>query len=279
MPLSVGLARLLRYMRSRTSWGGEGERRLSVLAQFSLCRDRVLLSSAEHGGKGARAGIHAVDPMGVEGRGPDNHPKNPHRRRVHANAALSVLSTPSRDRPVERGTESGREVKYARRESMELTFLGTGAATACPLPFCRCDACRAARGRGGYDRRARAAALIDGALLIDLGPDVAQAAQRLGRDLTEVRWWLQTHAHSDHFDAGHAVTRLAEYASVDVPCVTLLASGACLRRMSERLAQEEAGATLLDGGWRSRLHLRVIEASHGDTAVLGPYRVTAIDLQ
>jgi phosphoribosyl 1,2-cyclic phosphate phosphodiesterase len=160
---------------------------------------------------------------------------------------------------------------------MELTFLGTGAATACPLPFCRCETCRAAREGGGRDVRSRASLLIDGDLLIDLGPDAVASAARLGRDLTNVRWWLQTHAHSDHFDAGHLVTRLAEYAAREVRPVTLIASRPCMARMSERMALEEAGATLMDVAWRDRLRLRAIEVSHADTVVAGPYRVTAIE--
>lgn len=62
---------------------------------------------------------------------------------------------------------------------MRLTFLGTAAATACPLPFCRCAACTAAREAGGKDCRARSSLLVNQDLLLDLGPDAPASALRL----------------------------------------------------------------------------------------------------
>ena len=38
---------------------------------------------------------------------------------------------------------------------MKITFLGTAAATACPLVFCRCATCQQAWLRGGKDKRRR----------------------------------------------------------------------------------------------------------------------------
>ena len=98
---------------------------------------------------------------------------------------------------------------------MRVTFLGTGAATACPLVFCRCPVCRAGWERGGKDLRRRSSALIGEDTLIDLGPDIMSAAFAFGVDIGQVRYCLQTHAHSDHFDAGHLITRMADYATAD----------------------------------------------------------------
>ena len=100
---------------------------------------------------------------------------------------------------------------------MQITFLGTGAATAVPLPFCSCPTCRAAREQGGKDLRTRSALLINDDLLIDCGADAVSLAHRLGKDLTRVRTLLVTHAHGDHFDPGHLVTRMPEYGCADTP--------------------------------------------------------------
>ena len=97
---------------------------------------------------------------------------------------------------------------------MHLTFLGTGAATASPLPFCNCACCAAARREGGKNIRRRSSLLVGDELLIDLGPDTVQAAFRLGLDLRRVHTLLVTHAHADHFDPGHLCTRLRAYGCV-----------------------------------------------------------------
>lgn len=158
---------------------------------------------------------------------------------------------------------------------MRLTFLGTAAATACPLPFCRCAACTAAREAGGRDCRARSSLLINQDLLLDLGPDAPASALRLGEDLSRVRYLLQTHAHSDHFDAGHLVTRLAEYATADdeIAPLTLCASRPAALALSAALGREEPGASLLDEGWQARLRLHFHAAEPGKELRLGHYHI------
>ncbi len=160
---------------------------------------------------------------------------------------------------------------------MEILFLGTGAATANPLPFCRCDMCRAARKNGGKDFRRRSSVLIDGEILIDLGPDAATAAQAYGVNLSEVSCLLQTHAHSDHFDAGHFITRLADYATVDPKQITLIAEEVCMARMSDALAREESGATLMTSEWRAMLNVNVLEVTHGARVRHGAYEIIAVE--
>lgn len=182
---------------------------------------------------------------------------------------------------------------------MRVTFLGTGAATAYPLAFCRCAHCREARRLGGRSLRARSAILVGDDLLVDLGPDVLSAAAQLGVDLSRVRYLLQTHAHSDHFDAGHLITRLAEYAGEDTPPLTVAASPATLWHMAGRLALEDESAVPWDsadtggtiGGegetaeawqalaalWRARLNLSARPMAPGMRLELGSYRVGALD--
>ena len=160
---------------------------------------------------------------------------------------------------------------------MKITFLGTAAATACPLVFCRCPACQSAWTRCGRDQRRRSSVLIDDDLLIDLGPDLMSAAFAFRVDISRIRFWLQTHSHSDHFDAGHLITRIADYATRDTLPLALCASPETLVHMSERLAREEEGATLLSAEWQARLNLSAHSLRHGDALELGGRRVTAVE--
>lgn len=79
---------------------------------------------------------------------------------------------------------------------MEVVLLGTGSADGWPNPFCSCASCNDARECGQI--RGQTAALVDGALLIDCGPEIPRAAARLGHRLDSVTTLLFTHAHPDH---------------------------------------------------------------------------------
>jgi adenosylcobinamide kinase/adenosylcobinamide-phosphate guanylyltransferase len=79
---------------------------------------------------------------------------------------------------------------------VNLTVLGTGSADGWPNPYCACASCSLARRRGRS--RTQSSALLDGALLLDCGPEAPHAAQRAGLDLTGLRHVLLTHVHPDH---------------------------------------------------------------------------------
>lgn len=160
---------------------------------------------------------------------------------------------------------------------MQVTFLGTAAATACPLVFCGCPACTAGWKHKGRDLRRRSSVLIGEDMLIDLGPDIMTAAFDFGADIRKVRFWLQTHAHSDHFDAGHLITRWEAYASEGIRPLDLVASPETIRQMSARLSLEEPGASLEKAEWLDRLKIRVHPVCHGQQVTLGPRRVTAVE--
>ena len=76
-------------------------------------------------------------------------------------------------------------------------MLGTGSAEGWPSPWCSCASCRATARAGVL--RSSTSALVDGRLLLELGPDAPRAAVRAGTDLTGVEAVLVTHAHPDHF--------------------------------------------------------------------------------
>lgn len=160
---------------------------------------------------------------------------------------------------------------------MKIMFLGTSAATSCPLAFCNCAACRAGRKYGGKDLRRRASVLIDDVLLIDMGPDLMTASFSFGIDTGRIRYLLQTHSHSDHFDAGHFITRIADYATEDLTHMTVCCSSKCASHMSEKLDREEGGATLMTDAWRRRLGVSLRTMAHGDRIELGEYEITAVE--
>lgn len=160
---------------------------------------------------------------------------------------------------------------------MKITFLGTAAATACPLVFCRCEACRKAWKTGGKDMRRRASLLVGDDLLIDLGPDLMGAAFAHGVDVSRITAWLQTHSHSDHFDAGHLITRIADYATQDTLPLDVCASRETLEHMSERLGREEGGATLMTAEYLEKLNMRAHVMRHGDAVAIGGRRITAVE--
>lgn len=160
-------------------------------------------------------------------------------------------------------------------DSMKVTFLGTSAANANPEAFCQCANCTRARELGGPSLRKRSAVLVNEDLLIDLGPDVQAAAQMLGCSLTAVRYCLQTHAHSDHLDASHLLSRSPEWGVMGAPRLHFYASRGTLQAAAHVLERDLAPAGLLapETGESLNLELHPVEALQ--TFAAGPYRVTA----
>ncbi len=158
---------------------------------------------------------------------------------------------------------------------MRITFLGTSAANAFPEAFCRCGHCAAARALGGPSLRKRSAALIDDALLIDLGPDVMVAAQQHRRPLTHVRYCLQTHAHADHLDPSHFLSRSPAYGVVGAPLLHFYASTETLRATAKALERDFAPTSFLDPGVGEQLNLRLHPIQALQCWEAGPYRVSA----
>ncbi len=158
---------------------------------------------------------------------------------------------------------------------MKLTFLGTSAANAFPEAFCSCANCVGARALGGPSLRKRSALLVNDDLLIDLGPDIHSAAAQHAIPLAGVRWCLQTHAHSDHFDPSHLLSRSPEYGTRGAPRLHFYASAGTLRAAAQLLERDCAPDGLfspLTGEW---LNLEVHTVRALEPFEAGPYRVTA----
>ena len=158
---------------------------------------------------------------------------------------------------------------------MIITFLGTAAANAYPEAFCQCDHCERARALGGPSLRKRSAALINDDLLIDLGPDIMTASFLHGRSLTKVRYCLQTHAHADHLDPSHFLSRSSGYGVVGAPRLHFYASTATAQRAAQLLERDCAPASLFDPEVGERLNLAIHPVQALQSFTVGPYRVTA----
>ncbi len=158
---------------------------------------------------------------------------------------------------------------------MKITFLGTGADTAYPLPFCRCVNCTQARELGGKNFRKRSSVIINDDLLIDLGPDIMPASFMHNISIADIRYCLQTHSHSDHFNASHLSTRLSEYACVNAYPLEIYASEGTLRKMSEMLKNEGYINDLFESKEQERMNLKVHRVLPLQTFPVGKYEVTA----
>ena len=156
-----------------------------------------------------------------------------------------------------------------------ITFLGTSAANAYPEAFCRCENCARARELGGTSLRRRSSVLINDDLLIDLGPDIMTASQAYNRPLTGVRYCLQTHAHADHLDASHFLSRSPGYGVVGAPRLEFYASHGSLRATAKLLERDCAPAGFLSPEAGELLNLGFHRVEGLQSVSVGPYRVTA----
>ena len=162
---------------------------------------------------------------------------------------------------------------------MRIIILGTAAATAVPLPFCHCETCCAARVSGGKDVRKRSSAIVNDELLLDLSPDLASMAGMYGIDTAKTRFLLQTHAHTDHFDAGHFVTRSSMYASQEVGHLDIVASKGTLGEMNRMILANEPTMDLFDPEFQRDANFTLHEVHAGETFSLGEYCISALDAQ
>jgi phosphoribosyl 1,2-cyclic phosphate phosphodiesterase len=159
---------------------------------------------------------------------------------------------------------------------MNITFLGTAAATSYPLAFCSCLNCAKAREFGGKSLRKRSSIIINDDLLIDLGPDSVAASMAYNKTLTNIKYHLQTHPHSDHFDASHLTTRIPDYLSQNAHPLTICASNNTLKKMSEMIKSEGYIDNLFDSDNQDKLQISLQPINPFESLVLGKYHITAL---
>jgi phosphoribosyl 1,2-cyclic phosphate phosphodiesterase len=159
---------------------------------------------------------------------------------------------------------------------MNFVFLGTSASEGYPNAFCACENCEQARQAGGPSLRKRSAALIDGELLIDLGPDLMAASMQHGVSLAKMRYCLQTHEHSDHLDPSHFSSRSPACGVKDAPRLHYYASQNALKRAERILRSDEPKNGFLDPAVSERLNLNVYVVEPFQHFAVGPYQVFSL---
>ena len=158
---------------------------------------------------------------------------------------------------------------------MRLRFLGTSAANAYPQAFCKCENCQRARELGGPNLRKRSAALVNDDLLIDFGPDIMTASQIHNIALTEVRYCLQTHFHTDHLDLSHLLSRSPGYGIVGADQLQFYASGQTLEQARLIFEGNQQEYDLLHVQAETILNLRFHRIEPFQTFRAGDYRIMA----
>ena len=156
---------------------------------------------------------------------------------------------------------------------MQLTFLGTAATPSMPIPFCVCEVCSDARRIGGKNLRRRSSVVINGDLLVDIGPDIATASFEHDIRLAGIGICLQTHTHADHLDAEFILSRHADYGTKVSRDLLLGASDETLQAIDRLVHQRSDYGSIFDPDTRSALHIGLVPLTPFETYRVGDYRI------
>ena len=156
---------------------------------------------------------------------------------------------------------------------MQLTFLGTAATPSMPIPFCVCEACAIARRIGGRNFRRRSSVVINGDLLVDIGPDIATASFEHDVRLTGIGICLQTHTHADHLDAEFILSRHADYGTKVSGNLLLGASDETLHSIDRLVQQRSDYGSIFDPDTQAALHIGLVPLTPFETYRVGDYRI------
>jgi len=158
---------------------------------------------------------------------------------------------------------------------MKITMLGT-AAIGYPFAFCNCENCKLARLHKGKSLRKRASILINDDLIIDLGPDTQTAMAMYDKDMSKIKYLLQTHIHTDHYDESLLCTRNPYMVMQGHNKLEIYAHADCLKVMSDRVNKYE-DADLLSIEGRSKLNVCSHALKAGEVVEVGNYKIKAIE--
>lgn len=128
---------------------------------------------------------------------------------------------------------------------MRILLQGTGAADGIPALYSDSRLSRLARELGGKEIRSRCAALIDGHLKIDLGPDTWHQVVRDRLDPSEWTAVLFTHSHEDHFTISELQYWLYPFAHTDFSDLMVYGNAAILSAMQQRYPEWPIPAQLI----------------------------------
>ncbi len=152
---------------------------------------------------------------------------------------------------------------------MRIRILGTAAAEGWPALFCNCSACTAARKSGGKNLRSRCSLQINDDLKIDLPPDTLFHNHRSGQELSELKYLLITHSHSDHIAAEEIHNLIPPFAQQNKSSsIWIFGNDAVMKKI------REAGKT---ANLERPGLLNEIDAFN--TFALGPYEITTVKAQ
>ena len=157
---------------------------------------------------------------------------------------------------------------------MKITVLGSGG-FGYPLTFCNCKYCAGARKLKGKNIRKRASVLINDEMLIDLTPDVQTAMNMYDKDMSDVKYLLQTHTHLDHFDLNLFITLDYKYGVKKDKNLNLVCSKLCLDDIQSKLSMYEK-MNLFDDVYLNKIKLNINVLNHGKSLNFEKYQIKAI---
>jgi len=143
-----------------------------------------------------------------------------------------------------------------------------------PIPFCVCEVCSEARRTGGKNLRRRSSLVINGDLLVDIGPDIAAASFQHQISLAGIGICFQTHPHADHLDIGFLLSRHAEYGTKVSGDLLLAGSDETLRAIDALVGQQSAYGSIFDSETQSALKLKLQSLTPFEAYGIGDYHVT-----
>ena len=147
---------------------------------------------------------------------------------------------------------------------MQVKVLGSAAAEGWPALFCECEHCAKAKLNGGKDLRSRTSYLLNGKLLLDMGPDIYLHDTRYGFFTQNLKSIVISHTHEDHYNYDEFVNRLA-YMSVVSKDIDLAGSEEVFSKIKKHF-----------GAKSNQLKLRKNVMNPGDTVELAGVQVTAL---
>ena len=85
-------------------------------------------------------------------------------------------------------------------------------------------------------------------MIIDLGPDSQSAMMQYDKNMGNIKYLLQTHIHTDHYDEGLLCTRIPYMAMKNHNKLEIFAHAICLDIMSNRVNQFEKADLISEEG-------------------------------
>ena len=115
--------------------------------------------------------------------------------------------------------------------------------------------------------------VINGDLLVDIGPDIAAASFEHDVRLTGIGICLQTHTHADHLDAEFILSRHADYGTTVSGDLLLVASDETLQAIDRLVQQRSDYGSIFDPDTRSALHIGLVPVTPFEACNIGDYRI------